>query len=125
MKKRKIKKQRTNVKKNYTIEDIHVPSAESKRDMVEYKALINALNEIEKAKQAGKYHCYVTCDGYAPRAVIQKLIDAGYDLSYSYFKHSNSWFVKAYWMEGCSGKIYKENTIGRGEYVSIDEMFQI
>lgn len=120
---------RTNSQKkterNYDINALHIPSADSKRDVVEYKALLKALDAIDKAKQNGEYRCYVVSGGYLPKSIIQKLIDAGYDLSYHYFKHDAQWFVKASWQDGCSGKIYRENDFGKGHYVTIDEMFQI
>lgn len=119
-----MKKQSNKRSKNYTINDIHVPAADSKREIVEYKALLKVLDDIDKAKENGEYSCYVVLDEYIPKSIIQKLIDAGYDLTYHYFKHSHSLHVKADWWDGCNGKIYKEDVFGNSRYVTIDEMFQ-
>lgn len=102
--------------------EIHVPKAENIREETERKILINWIDKIEETKRKGGTYCYV-CGAYSggvTKNIVQRFLDAGYDLYYNHFMHNGSWFVKAHWEDGCCGRIYSED---ENKCVTIDEMF--
>lgn len=104
------------------ITKIHVPKAENIREETERKILINWIDKIEEAKREGVTYCYVcgVSSKGITKNIVQRFLDAGYDLYYKHFMHDGSWFVQAHWENGCSGRIYSEDKL---KYVTIDEMF--
>lgn len=82
------------------------------------------MDLITKAKDSGNTYCYLCSDdGRVTRNAVIKILEAGYDLKYSFFKDEmtgQSLFIKAFWQEGCSGRLYDERS---KEYVDVDTMF--
>lgn len=102
------------------IKEIHIPKAENVREDTNKKLVINWIDKIEEAKRDGETHCYVAASsGGVTKYVVQKFIDAGYDIYFHRF-NDGSWFVKAHWEDGCCGRIYSEED---RRYVSVGEMF--
>lgn len=109
------------MKKNGTIKEIHVPKPENMRAEAEPKAMIKCLDEITKAKNEGSLSCYISAGRECvSKSIVQKLIDAGYDIYYNHFTFDGSWFIKVFWIDGCCGKIFNEST---RQYVCIDDMY--
>lgn len=107
--------------KTKNIKEIHIPKAENVREDTNKKLVINWIDKIDEAKRDGEIWCYVSASsGGVTKYVVQKFIDAGYDIYFAHFMHDGSWFVKVHWEDGCCGRIYSE---GDGQYVSVDEMF--
>lgn len=102
--------------------EIHIPKAENVLKETEPKVVIKWLDRIEKAKRDGQTNCYLcAADGLITKNAVERFLKAGYDLNYSHFEFDGSWFVKAFWHDGCNGKLY--NSQNR-EYVDVDTMFK-
>jgi hypothetical protein len=109
------------MKKNGTIKEIHVPKAENMRMETEPKALIKCLDKIEEARKEGECGCYLSAGREGvPKTVILKLLEANYNISYKYFEFSGDWFIKASWLDGCTGKLYNEEN---NKWVDIETMY--
>ena len=110
------------------VDTIVVPSPSEDYEVMLATILNRVVGKITKAKQNGETQCYISHnENGLPREIIQKLIDAGYDIRFSYFDRANDWFIKACWFEGCDGHIYNEHQhglIGAG-IITIDEMFSL
>lgn len=110
---------------NKNIKDFHVPKAENMLKETEPNTLIKWVDLITKAKDSGNTYCYLCSDdGRVTRNAVIKILEAGYDLKYSFFKDEmtgQSLFIKAFWQEGCSGRLYDERS---KEYVDVDTMFR-
>lgn len=107
--------------KNHSYKEIHIPKAENVREDTNKKLVIDWIDKVEKAKREGNTYCYVAASsGGVTKYVVQKFIDAGYDIYFQHFMHNGLWFVKVHWEDGCCGRIYSEED---RQYVSVDEMF--
>lgn len=114
------KKRKTSLR----FEEIGVPSANHTLAVAEAKALLAAMSKIEDAKKEGHCGCYLcVSDDGIPKAVIQRLIDAGYDIRYSYYDTDGHWFIRASWLDGCCGRIFKQDCMSRTTEVTIQQMF--
>lgn len=107
--------------KKIKMREIHIPKADNVRAETNMKLVINWIDKIEEAKRDGETYCYVTAGpGGVTKYVVQKFIDAGYDIYFKHFMYDGSWFVKARWEDGCCGRIFSEED---RLYVNIEEMF--
>lgn len=112
---------------NLSFGEVCVPSASHTRAVTEVNALKIALENIEKAKRAGNSKCWIMKSGNnssVPQAVIQRLTNAGYDIECNYYTSDREWFVKASWLDGCCGRIFKKVDFSKFEEVSIQQLFE-
>ena len=125
-----------NVKKN--VKETVVPTAENMLKETDPNTILKWVEEITEAKDNGRTNCYLCSsdDGRITRNSVKKIVEAGYDIRFSFLKNSitamnekglitiktgPSLFVRASWNEGCSGKIYDEQA---KDYVTPDQMFE-
>lgn len=109
---------------SYDVDELRIPQPHEKQDIVEYKFMQKVLGKIDNAKENGEYYCYpIISEKYVPRFVIEKLLAAGYDIEYSHFNFDDSWGISVYWTPDCSGRLFNCKDLGRGDEVTIDEMF--
>lgn len=113
-----------NVKKN--VKETVVPTAENMLKETDPNTILKWVEEITEAKDNGRINCYLCSsdDGRITRNSVKKIVEAGYDIRFSFLKNSitgPSLFVRASWNEGCSGKIYDEQA---KDYVTPDQMFE-
>lgn len=103
---------------------IFVPFAKTAREATERYALQNTVDKINEATQNGEVQCYIAADnGGLPKAVVQRIIDAGYDVIFSHYSCASNWFIEARWIDGCNGSIFQKNIGAPDREVTIEEMF--
>lgn len=105
------------------IKKIHIPTAENTFKETEPQIIIKWIERIEEAKKNGGTHCYLcVSDGAFSKNALKKFLEKGYDIKYQLFDSDGSLFVKAFWHEGCNGRLYDEE---RKEYVDVETMFKL
>lgn len=110
-------------KNNNKIREIHIPTAKNTLKETEPKIIIQWLDKISEAKRNGSTSCYLCANnGAVSKNAVEKFLKAGYDINYEFFDFEGSWFVKAFWHDGCNGRLYDE---GRRKYVDVDTMFNL
>jgi hypothetical protein len=99
------------MKNNKRQQEIHVPKAANVKEETSRKQLINCIDKIEEAKRNGNTSCYIsscTQHGDLTEEVKSKLLEAGYNLIWRYFKFDNSYSTIAVWDDHATGKLIIE-----------------
>ena len=92
------------MKLEWDFDKIKVPKASEKRNTVDCVMLKNIINEINYAKSNGSCAVVAVQDEYVSQRVLQKLVEAEYNLTISVTKGCN-FMVEVQWPEGSNGKI--------------------
>ena len=81
-----------------------------------------AAEKIEAAIEKGLTRCIINeSQNRLPIATIKRVLKAGFDIRFSYFKDGDQWFFKADWSDASCGKIWNFNN----EEVSLEELIKM
>ena len=108
------------MKLEWDFDKINVPKASEKRDNVDYVMLKNIVDEINNAKINS---VLAVQDEYVSKRVLQKLVDAEYNLAITVSPHKK-FIVEVQWPEGSSGKVFAAVGHEVMENTTLDKIYE-